>query len=126
MRNASWQRSIPENMGLFGRAKDRIIERVAPGVLNATLMADLGTITAIELDSDERKLHVEALLRGEREPIRVEIGSYEITQRNGTAFFTIKQIVTSREWITTVARQQLVNRPIKLPKELGGWVGRLL
>jgi hypothetical protein len=113
-------------MGFFRRAKDRLIERAAPGVLNATLMAELGTITAIELDSAERKLHVEALLRGEREPIRVEIGAYEITRRDGVAFFTIKQIETSREWITTVARQQLVNRAIELPKELGGWVGRLL
>ena len=113
-------------MGFFRRAKDHFIERTAPSVLNATLMADYGTITEIELDSDERKLHLEALLRGERDPIRVEIGSYEIARRDGVAFFTIKQIATSREWITTLARQQLVGRPIPLPKEFGGWLGRLL
>ena len=50
----------------------------------------------------------------------------EIARRDGAVLFTVKQIATSREWITTLARQQLVGRPIPLPKEFGGWLGRLL
>ena len=113
-------------MGFLRTAKDRLIERTAPSLLNGTLMKDFGTITSLELDSTQRKLHLEALLRGERDPIRVEIGSYEMTRRDDVVFFTIKQIATSREWITTLARQQLIDRPIPLPKEFGGWIGRLL
>jgi len=60
-------------------------------VLNATLMADYGTITEIELDSGDGS-SIRSALRGERDPIRVEIGSYEIARRDGVAFFTIKQL----------------------------------
>src|SRR5437867_5404832 len=113
-------------MGFFRRVKDGFIQRATPAVLNRTLLTDYGTITTVELDSAAKKLHLEALLRGETAPIRVEIASYEIERRDGEAFFTIKQIETSREWITTLARQQLIGRPIKLPKEFGGLMGRLL
>jgi hypothetical protein len=113
-------------MGFLRGVRDHFIERTAPAILNETLMADYGRITAIELDSTAKKLHIEALLRGESHAIRVEIGSYELERRDGRAFFTIKQIETSREWITTLARQELVNRPIPLPNQFSGLLGRLL
>ena len=113
-------------MGFLHNAKDLLIESTAPAILNQTLMADYGKITTLELDSRAKKLHVEALLRGESEPIRVEIDSYELEQRNGDVYLKIKQISTSREWITTLARQELVNRPIRLPRQFSGLVGRLL
>ena len=104
----------------------KAIEKAAPSVLNETVMRDYGQITSLEIDSADKSLHVEVLLRGEQEPIRVEILKYEIAQQDGRPCFIAREIRTSREWITTLAQQQLVGRPIPLPQQLSGLVSKLL
>src|SRR6185503_16054340 len=113
-------------MGVLRKAKDHLVASAAPAVLNETIMADYGKITRLELDSAAKKLHVEVLLRGESQPIQVEIGSYKIEPSDKGVFLTIQQVTTSREWITTLVRQQLVNKPIALPKQFARWAGRFL
>ena|SRR5689334_8559200 len=113
-------------MGFFQKTRDRLIEKTAPAVLNETLLRDYGEITFLEIDSADKTIHFEALLRGEKEPIRVEIQRYEIVERDGRVFFVTKQIQTSREWVTTLARNELVDRPIPLPANLSGLLTRLL
>src|SRR6184192_1301123 len=70
-------------MGFFQKTRDRLIEKTAPAVLNETVFRDYGEITSLEIDSVDKTIHFEALLRGEKEPIRVEILRYEIVQRDG-------------------------------------------
>ncbi len=113
-------------MGFFRRTKDRLIEKTAPAVLNETLFHDYGEITSIELDSGDKSLHLEALLHGEKDTIRVEILLYEIVQCDGRDFFVAKKLRTSRQWITTLAKQQIVGRPIPLPQQLRGLISKLL
>ena len=113
-------------MGFFQKTKDRLIEKTAPHVLNETLMRDYGQITSLEIDSRDKSLHVEVLLRGEKEPIRVEVQKYEISTQGERTCFIAREIETSRAWITTLAEQQLVGRPIPLPPQLSGVIARLL
>jgi len=60
-------------------------------VLNATLMADYGRSRELNW-TPVSGLHLEAAPARERDPIRVEIGSYEIARRDGVAFFTINKL----------------------------------
>ena len=113
-------------MGLFQTAKDRLVESTAPAVLNETLMRPYGKITAMKIDSGEKMIRLEALLRGEKESITVDVLAYEIVQRDGQISFIAKKIKTSRDWITTLAERELVDRPIVVPEQLSGWVKRLL
>lgn len=113
-------------MGFFQKTRDRLIEKTAPAVLNETLLRDYGEMTSLEIDTHDKSIHFEALLRGEKEPIRVEILRYEIVKRDGRVFFVTKEIQTSREWVTTLTRQQLVDRPIPLPANISGLLTRLL
>ena len=113
-------------MGFFQKTRDRLIEKTAPRVLNETLMRDYGQITSLEIDSGDKTLHVEVLLRGEKEPIRVEILRYEISTQGERPCFIAREIKTSREWITTLAEQQLIGRPIPLPPQLSGLIAKLL
>jgi hypothetical protein len=114
------------NMGFFQTAKDRLVESTAPAVLNETLMRPYGKITSMKVDSGEKMIRLEALLRGEKESITVDVLAYEIAQRNGQISFIAKKIKTSREWITTLAEQKLVDRPIPVPEQLSAWIKRLL
>jgi len=113
-------------MAFFQQIKDRLIEKTAPAVLNETVFRDYGEITSLEIDSVDKTIHFEALLRGEKEPIRVEILCYEIMKRDGRAFFVPKKVRTSREWITKLAGKELVDRPIPLPATFSGLLMRLL
>jgi hypothetical protein len=113
-------------MSFFRKTKDRLIEKTAPSLLNETVMRDYGQITSLEIDSADKTLHVEVLLRGEKDPLRVEILKYEIAQQDGRTCFIAREIRTSREWISTLAQRQLVGRPIPLPQQLSGLVSRLL
>jgi len=113
-------------MGFFQKTRDRLIEKTAPAVLNETIFRDYGEITSLEIDSADKTIHLEALLRGEKEPIRVEILRYEIVKRDGRVFFVTKEIRTSREWVTTLAGKELVDRPIPLPANFSGLLMRLL
>jgi hypothetical protein len=113
-------------MGFFQKTRDRLIEKTAPRVLNETLMREYGQITSLEIDSRDKSLHVEVLLRGEKEPIRVEIQRYEISTLNERPCFIARKINTSREWITTLANNELIGRPIPLPSQLSGLITRLL
>ena len=113
-------------MGFFQKARDRLIETTAPAVLNETLFRDYGEITCLEIDSQDKTIHFEALLHGEKEPIRVEILKYEVMQRDGRAFFVPRKIQTSRQWITKLAEQELVDKPIALPENFSGLLMRLL
>ena len=103
-------------MGFFQKTRDRLIEKTAPAVLNETVFRDYGEITSLEINSQDKTIHFEALMRGEKDPIRVEILRYEIVRRDGRAFFVTKEIGTSREWVTTLAQKELVDRPIPLPE----------
>ena len=113
-------------MGFFRKTKDRLIEKTAAAVLNETVFRDYGEITSLDIDSRDKTIHFEALLRGEREPIRVEILHYEIVERDGRACFVAKKIRTSREWITKLAEQKLVDELLPLPQKLSGLIARLL
>src|SRR2546423_1373513 len=113
-------------MGFFQKTKDRLIEKTAPAALNETVFRDYGQITSLEIDSKDKSIHFEAMLRGEKEPIRVEIRRYEIIERDDRVFFVTKEIQTSREWVTTLAQKELVDRPIPLPANLSGLLTRLL
>src|SRR5207245_8448108 len=89
-------------MAFFQQIKDRLIEKTAPSVLNETVFRDYGEITRLEVDSHDKSIHFEALLRGEKELIRVEILCYEIVKRDGRFFFVTTDIRTSREWVKTL------------------------
>jgi hypothetical protein len=113
-------------VGFFQTAKDRLLESTAPAVLNESLMRPYGQITSLKIDSTDKTLRLEALLRGEKEKISVEVLSYEIVKRDGEVCFVAKEVRTSREWITTLAREQIVGKPIPVPAQLSSWVTRLL
>jgi len=113
-------------MGFFQKTKDWLSEKTVPHVLNETLLRDYGEIISLEIDSGEKTLHADVLLRGEKEPIRIEIQRYEISRQEDRTCFIARKIETSRAWITTLAQQQLIGRPIPLPPQLSGVIARLL
>jgi hypothetical protein len=99
-------------------AKDWLVEKTAVAMLNQSVLKPYGTLTRLKLDSSKRSVEAELELRGETQPVRVQIPEYDLLQKNGGTVLIIKSISTSREWLTTLARDFAVERELKIPPSI--------
>src|SRR3982750_3665285 len=114
------------SMALFSKARDRMVERVALVYLNATLLRPYGRAHRLHIDSTTKTIRFEIHLKGETEPVEVEITDYEITREADRYFALVKSIRTSREWLTALATDQVCDRRFDLPEAVGRWLKRTL
>jgi len=66
-----------------------------------------GLMTQIRIDSQNHRIDVELLLKGEATPIQVAVKSYELSSETGETFIALGDIETSREWINHLIREHL-------------------
>ena len=79
------------------RLKDRTFAQLLKGFFNMKL-EEIGKIEKLFIDSKEKKIFVEARLRGEESPVSVEILRYHIRGEE----LVIEDIRASKEWIEGV------------------------
>lgn len=106
-------------MGILSRAKDRLIEQMGLAYLNGHLLAPYGRATTLRLDSTLKTISIDAELHGETAPVRIDLIDYEVTKKGESYFAEVKEIKTSREWLTKLAANELVPLKVKLPTALG-------
>ena len=107
-------------------SKDRLVETMAPGVLNNGFLQPYGRVTDFKLNSESRELDVTVELNGEVEPLRVHIQEYELIEEEGKMFLIIHRVVTSRAWLTALARDLAVGRKLELPENIAKPIARFL
>lgn len=79
---------------------------------------EFGEMLKFDLDSQNKKIYLDLMLKGEQESLKVEIKDYEIIVDNDKAYITFKSVVTSREWINTVVETFLKdNKKVEIPKQ---------
>ncbi len=96
-------------------AKDWLIEKTAVAMLNQSVLKPYGTLKELKLDTRRRTIDAELELKGESQPVTIAISEYEIIEEADAAYLVLKGITTSREWLTTLARDFAVDRRLKLP-----------
>lgn len=74
-----------------------------------------GTIVKAHLDSTNREIRLELLLKGETEPVEVHIRGYEIVAEGDRRFLVARDIEVSREWMAALAREYLAGRRFEIP-----------
>ena len=67
------------------------------------------------LDSKTKRIETEVMLDGEKEPLSVTVGRYELTEENGRYFLKLYDISTSRAWIDTLAASYLEGKAFEIP-----------
>lgn len=76
------------------------------------IMERYGQMLKLDIDSENKSISAEVLLKGEDSPLKVYIGRYEILGGNESGI-KISQIQTSKEWMTeliqAVAPEHTVN-----------------
>ena len=79
----------------------------------------------LKLNPKDKNLEVEILLKGEVEPLKLKIDSYEIRREGGKSFITLREIKTSREWLDVVVKNFIENREFEIPNSIEEMVGIL-
>jgi hypothetical protein len=98
----------------WGAVKDGAFEAAAKLYLNQKI-ASFGKVTQLSIDRDSKRIFVQAELNGEASPISVEVGRYDLVERDGASYVTVRQVSASREWIGSALQQYVVGREFKLP-----------
>jgi hypothetical protein len=95
-------------------AKDAALAFAMRRALNARLDA-FGEITDLSLDTANRRVRLRVALRGESQPIDVDVRKYDIADDGD--FLTVVDAVASREWLTAALQQFAVGRRFPIPHQ---------
>jgi len=92
-----------------------MVERGAREYFNQRFSA-IGNMTALQIDSANRRATLDLELKGENEPLHVVVDQYDLTTSDGKSYLEIKRLTTSREWMTALAAQLLIGRKLEVPE----------
>jgi hypothetical protein len=101
---------------MFGAMKDRALSAGMKMVAN-TQMKEYGEMLKLDLDSTRKTIEAEVMLEGEKEPLKVKVGRYEMAERDGRYFLKIHAVTTSRAWLNTLAASYLDGREFEIPEQ---------
>jgi hypothetical protein len=107
-------------MGLLDRAAkalDRMTGSAGPRMALNRRIERYGEVTELRIDGERRTIEAELRLRGEREPVRVRVGAYELGRDERGDFLVVREVAVSREWMQALARDHLEGVPLRLPAE---------
>jgi hypothetical protein len=122
---SSFLRGLPGGQAL-NNAKDRLLATGARARLNK-LIEGYGTLVDLQLNTVDRSLSLTLLLKGEGTPIEIRVHEYTLFTEDGQSVLVIdgSKIDTSREWLTALIRDQVVEKRLVIPENLE-WVVQLV
>lgn len=89
-------------------------------------MADYGEVLDFKINSRERTAELHVLLKGEREPLTIQIGGWELTQSGTGEAVMVTQARASREWVNAVLRKFVIGQRHAIPAQYSGMVKMVL
>jgi hypothetical protein len=121
---SSFLRGLPGGQAL-NNAKDRLLATGARARFNK-LIERYGTLVDLQLNTVYRSLSLTLLLKGEGTPIEIRVHEYTLLTTDGKSVLVIdgSKIDTSREWLTALIRDRVVEKRLVIPENLQ-WVIQL-
>lgn len=104
--------------GSLADSKDRLISERIKQELN-THLARYGEVLDVKLNTRERSVQLSIKLKGESEPITVNIGKYELIKEDTKLWLTFdsQSIQASREWLTLLLQDQARRHRLPVPQK---------
>jgi hypothetical protein len=99
-----FQRNLPQ---AYNMIKEYLIK-----FLFNVKMERYGHMLKFEMNTEDKSMSAEILLRGEVAPIQIHVGHYEILTGEESGI-KVSNIHTSREWITELIQEFVPERVIK-------------
>ena len=77
--------------------------------------SDIATIRELKLDLDAKRISLEIGLKGEAEPVKINVERYEVSESDGKLYLEVLDVTASREWLNALAPLLLKGKKIALP-----------
>jgi len=99
-------------------SKDRLISERIKQELN-TRIARYGEVLDVKLNTRERSVQLSIKLKGESDPITVNIGKYELIKEDTKLWLGVdsQSIQASREWVTLLLQDQAGRHRLPIPQK---------
>jgi hypothetical protein len=107
-------------------AKDWLVEKAGMAMLNQAVLKPYGTLTQLKLDTTARTIEAELDLKGETQPVRLHVREYEMREKDGKVFVVLKNVHTSRAWLTTLLGDFVVDKELELPDSMKKFLPMIL
>lgn len=107
---------------MFDGTKSEAIRRA----VNLLVKERYGELLSLKVDSRSRTLSMEVLLKGETEPVSIEVGAYELEDCFETPQLIFREIRVSRPWMHELAQAYGEGKPIRIPRQIAGLVKMVL
>jgi hypothetical protein len=103
--------------GSLADSKDRLISERIKQELN-THLARYGEVLDVRLNTRERSVQLSIKLKGEPDPITVNIGKYELIKEDTKLWLSVdrQSIEASREWLTLLLQDQAGRQRLPVPQ----------
>jgi hypothetical protein len=104
--------------GSLADSKDRLISERIKQELN-THLARYGEVLDVKLNTRERNVQLSIKLKGEPDPITVNIGKYEFIKEDTKLWLSVdsQSIEASREWLTLLLQDQAGRHRLPIPQK---------
>ena len=104
--------------GTLADSKDRLISERIKHELN-THLARYGEVQDVKLNTRERSVQLSIKLKGEPDPISVNIGKYALIKEDTQLWVTLESqsIEASREWLTLLLQDQAGRQRLPIPQK---------
>ena len=104
--------------GSLADSKDRLISSRIKQELNIQF-ARYGQVLDVKLNTREQSVQLSLSLKGEPEPVTVNIGKYSFLRENGQLWLNIDSgtIDASKEWLALVLQDQVGRQRLPIPQK---------
>lgn len=99
----------------FTSLKERSLEAAARTFINRQI-EKFGVLTRLSIDSKCRAIRAELDLRGEPSPIVINVGAYDLSESDGASYIAVRDVSTSKEWITALVNRYVVGQRLRIPQ----------
>ncbi|MCI0538311.1 MAG: hypothetical protein L0Z50_24150 [Verrucomicrobiales bacterium] len=108
--------SLDRMAGWLRRQKDSASSFLVERALQRALW-DYGRMLDLKLDSRQKSVQCDLLLKGETQPVTIVVQQYDlVTDASGT-FIVIRQATASREWLTAVLENFVCGKKFPVPEK---------
>jgi hypothetical protein len=104
--------------GTLADSKDRLISERIKHELN-TQLTRYGEVLDVKLNTRERSVQISIKLKGEPDPITVNIGKYSLIKEDAQLWLKVdsESIVASKEWLTLLLQDRAGRQRLQIPQK---------
>ena len=85
-----------------------------------------GVLEEFKIDSRQGSASVQIRLKGEPEPVTLQVQEYQLLSNESGQFITLHRASASREWLNLALRDFVLGRPFPIPEAYAGYAKMIL